>query len=246
MDKKKINRKGCRKDRSFRERESGEGESLHKMAAEEQRALFVDGENEVKGAKVSPSSTDSESVGRVQVDVFLIRQGAREDDMENEIAEMDKFDLDDETAPTAKEKSSRVAGGSSKPKLAPNRKPPQNRNSPTTDGRTKPNPKPRQTPAVPRNNQGGTQTSSRGRGKFSSKGSRSGPSEDPNVASWRDHFAHGKVFQFSRQSSTANGEVDPSQSGQGAREDVMENEIAEMDTFDLDLSKVSLDGVIDS
>nr|GME05821.1 hypothetical protein Iba_scaffold3426CG0050 [Ipomoea batatas]GME05826.1 hypothetical protein Iba_scaffold3431CG0030 [Ipomoea batatas] len=52
MDKKKINRKGCRKDRSFRERESGEGESLHKMAAEEQRALFVDGENEVKGAKM--------------------------------------------------------------------------------------------------------------------------------------------------------------------------------------------------
>nr|GMD89744.1 zinc finger BED domain-containing protein RICESLEEPER 2-like [Ipomoea batatas] len=33
---------------------------------------------------------------------------------------------------------------------------------------------------------------------------------------------------------------------QGAREDDMENEIAEMDKFDLDLSKVSLDGVIDS
>nr|GMC88914.1 NADPH:quinone oxidoreductase [Ipomoea batatas] len=122
----------------------------------------------------------------------------------------------DETAPTAKEKSSRVAGGSSKPKPAPNRKPPQNRNAPTTDGRTKPNPKSRQIPAVPRINQGGTQTSSRGRGKFSSKGSRSGPSEDPNVASWRDHFDHGKVFQFGGQSSNANGEVDPSQSGQGS------------------------------
>nr|GMD17581.1 hypothetical protein Iba_chr07dCG4970 [Ipomoea batatas] len=118
MDKKKINRKGCRKDRSFRERESGEGESLHKMAAEEQRALFVDGENEVKGAKVSTSSINSESVekgkgqkqkheqlrlvqwveqeqlvGLERVNRKLNDQGAREDDMENEIAEMDKFDL---------------------------------------------------------------------------------------------------------------------------------------------------------
>nr|GMC63172.1 hypothetical protein Iba_chr02cCG10800 [Ipomoea batatas] len=89
-----------------------------------------------------------------------------------------------------KGKATLETGESSKTKSKPPKHPPQNRQPPTTEWTTTSRASGCQVPKAHAKSHGGSQVSSRGRAKFSSKGGFAGFSEGPNVTDWRGHFDH--------------------------------------------------------
>nr|GLL19771.1 hypothetical protein Itr_chr02CG12860 [Ipomoea trifida] len=90
--------------------------------------------------------------------------------------------------PAGKGKATLETGESSKTKSKPPKHPPQNRQPPTIEWTTTSRASGCQVPKAHEKSHGGSQVSSRGRAKFSSKDGFAGFSEGPNVTDWRGHF----------------------------------------------------------